>query len=485
MALRVLMLRKSLSEKQAELKALRDTAAGFEAREAELEKAIAEAGTDEERSTVEEAVTTFETEQRDNAEAIKKAETEICGIEQQIAELEEAEKQARAKQTGAVAPAGKERNIMTNPEQRTSFFGMTVQQRDAFFARGEVTDFLTRVRELGTQQRAVSGAELGVPEVVLELLRNNMDKYSKLVKYVRLKPVKGKARQNVAGAIPEGIWMESVKATLSELELSFTQVEVDGYRIGGYIPIDNAYLEDDDNLQLGTEIITMLGQAIGLGLDKAIVFGNGSKMPVGFVTRLAAATKPSWWGDKQGDFTDLSTSNVLKLNINTKTGAEFYAELVKALGVAAPDYSTSAAPVWIMNRKTHIALNAKALAFNNAAALVAGVSNTMPVVGGEIVELSFIPDNQIVGGFMDLYLLVERAEARIASSDIPFFLQEMTVFKGSARYDGKPVRGEGFVAVKFDNTAVKTEIDFAVAKKPTDKPAQGDGGEGGGEGDET
>lgn len=482
MALRVMMLRKSLSEKQAELKALRDTAAGFEAREAELEKAIAEAGTDEERSTVEEAVTAFETEQRGNAEAIKTAETEIRGIEKQIAELEEAEKQARAKQTGAGAPAGKERNIMANPEQRTNFFGMTVQQRDAFFAAPEVQDFITQVRKLARANRAVSGAELGVPTVALELLRNNMEQYSKLVKYVRLKPVKGNAHQNIAGTIPEGIWMEAVSATLSELELSFTQVEVTGYRVGGYIPIDNAYLEDDDNLNLGMEIITMLGQAIGLGLDKAIVFGTGDHMPVGFVTRLAAATKPTWWGNKQGNFTNLSTTNVLKLNINSKTGTEFFSDLVKALGVAAPDYSTAAAPVWIMNRKTHIAINAKALAFNSAAALVAGVNNTMPVVGGEIVELSFIPDNQIVGGFMDLYLLVERAGARIDSSDIPLYLQEMTVFKGSARYDGKPVRGEGFVAVKFDNTAVKTEIDFAVAKKPTDKPAQG---EGGGEGSET
>lgn len=472
MALRVLMLRKGLSEKQAELKALRETAAGFEAREAELERAIGEAGTEEERGTVEEAVTAFETEQRDNAKAIETAEKEIRGIEEQIAQLEQAEKQARAKQTGAGAPAGKERNIMANPEQRTRFFGMTVQQRDAFLAREDVADFLTRVRDIGAQKRAVSGADLGVPEVVLELLRDNMERYSKLVKYVRLKPVKGKARQNVAGTIPEGIWMESVKATLSELELSFTQVEVDGYRVGGYIPIDNAYLEDDDNLQLGTEIIAMLGQAIGLGLDKAIVFGTGSKMPVGFVTRLAAKTKPAWWGDKQGDFTDLSASNVIKLNINAKTGAEFFAELVKALGAASPRYSRAAAPVWIMNRKTHIDINAKALAFNAAATLVAGVNNTMPVVGGEIVELEFIPDNQIVGGFMDLYLLVERAGARIASSDIPFFLQEMTVFKGSARYDGKPVRGEGFVAVKFDNTAVAATVDFAQPK-----PAQGESGD--------
>ena len=37
--------------------------------------------------------------------------------------------------------------------------------------------------------------------------------------------------------------------------------------------------------------MTMLGQSIGLALDKAIVYGTGVKMPLGIVTRLAQASK--------------------------------------------------------------------------------------------------------------------------------------------------------------------------------------------------
>lgn len=53
MALKVLVLRKRIEPLQAELEQLRTAASSFEAREAELEQAINEAATDEERGVVE------------------------------------------------------------------------------------------------------------------------------------------------------------------------------------------------------------------------------------------------------------------------------------------------------------------------------------------------------------------------------------------------------------------------------------------------
>lgn len=53
MALKVLVLRKRIEPLQAELEQLRTAASSFEGREAELEQAINEAATDEEREVVE------------------------------------------------------------------------------------------------------------------------------------------------------------------------------------------------------------------------------------------------------------------------------------------------------------------------------------------------------------------------------------------------------------------------------------------------
>lgn len=345
-------------------------------------------------------------------------------------------------------------------DARSRFYGMTYAQRDAFFAREDVTAFLTRTREMLGQQRAVSGAALGIPEVMLDIVRDNINRYSKLIGYTRLRQVRGKARQNIVGTVPEAVWTEMVGA-LNEMTITINQIETDGYKVGGYVFVSNCYLDDDDNIGLATEILDQLGQAIGYALDKAILFGTGTKMPVGIATRLAAAEQPAWWGTNQGAFTALATTNVIKANSAAKNGEEFYADLITALGAADPKYSNGT-PVWVCNHKTHIALQSKALAFDSAAALTAGVTSEMPIIGGQIVELDFVPDNEIIGGYMDLYLLAEREGTTLEQSREVKFIEDQTAFKATARYDGKPVRGEAFVVVRYDNVAPVTSATFAA-----------------------
>lgn len=332
---------------------------------------------------------------------------------------------------------------------------------NAFYARSDVKEFLQSLRAMAASgRRSVSGAELTIPTVMLDMIRQNMGEYSQLIRYVRLRPVKGKARQNVMGKVPDGVWMEMAGA-LNELEFAFNQLETDGYKVGGYIPVDN-YLLSDSDVNLGEEILQNILHAIGRALDKAIVYGKGApgKMPVGFVTRLAQTSQPSYWGADQGDWTDLHSSNILKLDLASKTGEDFFQPLLTAMGKADPDYSTSKRTVWLCNRATHLDLMSRALNFNAAGTLVAGMSNRMPVEGGEFVELDFLPDYEILGGFLDLFTLVEREGASMARSEHVFFLEDKTVYKGTARYDGQPAVGEGFLAINYANTAVTTSYDF-------------------------
>lgn len=462
MALKVLLLRSKLSAVNATLAQLREQLDGFETREAELAADIEAAQTNEERAACETAIGEFEADRDKVTADIEAAEAEARSLTEQIEAAE-----ANAAEARGASPAEKNQRgahkTMPNHiagDAHSRFYGMTYAQRDAFFAREDVTAFLTRTREMLGQQRAVSGAALGIPEVMLDIIRDNINRYSKLIGYTRLRQVRGKARQNIVGTVPEAVWTEMV-GTLNEMTITINQVETDGYKVGGYVFVSNCYLEDDDNIGLATEILDQLGQAIGYALDKAILFGTGTKMPVGIATRLAAAEQPAWWGTNQGTFTNLSTSNVKKLNIAAKNGAEFYADLIGALGVADTKYSAGK-PVWVCNHKTHIDLQAKALAFNSAAALTAGVTSELPVIGGQIVELDFVPDNEIIGGYMDLYLLAEREGTTLEQSTEVKFIEDQTAFKATARYDGKPVRGEAFVVVRYDNVAPVTSATFAA-----------------------
>ncbi|NTW04538.1 MAG: phage major capsid protein [Peptococcaceae bacterium] len=453
--LRQLMLSKKIEQRKASLAELLEKEQELKTRSEGLEAAIDEAKTDEEIALVEEEADKLESEVNDLDEKKGKLEGEISALEGELEQL-------NSKDHGTDERSVQEkRNINQGGEIRmrgNGFFkDFSLEQRSSFLAREDVKDFLANTRGLIGQQRAISGAELTIPEVMLDLLRDNLNRYSKLISKVRLKPVPGKARQNISGSIPEGVWIEAV-GSLNELELKFNQVEVDGYKVGGFIPVPNATLEDSD-LNLASEIMDALGQAIGLAVDKAILYGTGTKMPLGIATRLAQASKPSSWDVDAPDWTDLRTSNLLKINPSGMTAEAFFAALLLDLGVARPNYAIGGT-FWAMNRKTKMALMSKAISFNAAGAIVAGMNNTMPIEGGEIIELDFVPDNDIIGGYGSLYLLAERAGAQLAASEHVRFIEDQTMFKGTARYDGMPVFGESFVIVNINNASATTTRDF-------------------------
>ena len=468
--LKALMLRRRIDLKKKDLAALREKLDGFKTRENELTQAIEEVETEEQRTAVEEEIAAFEQERDQAQESADQLEQEISELESELQAEEAAQNTnppadagtAGTESAGANDGAAEERTENRGGENRMirrTFARMSQQVRDAFFAREDVKGYLSEIRTAIKEKRAITGAGLTIPDVMLEMIRETVAEKSKLLPFVNLRGVGGKARQNITGTIPEAVWTEMC-AKINELDISFNQIEVDGYKVAAYIPVCNAVLEDSD-ISLADEIVLAIGVAMAKAIDKAILFGKGVKMPVGIVTRLAQTSEPADWDANGPAWTDLHSTNVKKLNIGSETGVTFFVALIEALGVAKPKYSSDGL-FWVMNRKTHIKVMTKALAFNASAALV---SNTtmMPVLGGTIVEFEDdeIADNEIIGGFGGNYLMAERAGVKFASSDIPLFLEDQTVFKGTARYDGKPVAGEAFVIVNFANTNPTTEKDFA------------------------
>lgn len=458
MALKALLLRKQLDDKKKALEELRARDAEFQSREAELETAIGEAESEEDKAAVEGLVNEFEQDKQSHEENKTKLAGEVEQLERDL-EAEEAKQTpppAAAPAPETAPAAGGERkddNIMSM--KRRGFFGLDRNQRDAFLGQEDVKEFLQRVRTLGKENRGITGAELTIPTVFLEMIRENITKYSKLIGKVALRPVPGNARQNIMGTVPEAVWTEMC-ANLNEMTLSFNQIEVDGYKVGGFIAICNAVLEDSD-LNLASEIMDAIGQAIGYALDKAIVYGTGTKMPVGIMTRLAQTAKPNDWGTNAPAWKDLSTTNLV--TVTGKTGVELYRSIILNAGVAKSTYSRGPL-TWIMNETTKAQLTAEALSVNAAGAIVSGQSNTMPVVGGDIVTLDFIPVGDVIFGYMDLYLLAQRAGAQLAQSEHVRFLEDQTVFKGTARYDGMPVFGEAFGAMNIAGKAPATTATF-------------------------
>lgn len=352
-------------------------------------------------------------------------------------------------------------NIRSLPKSQRVFDALSGEQRQAIIADNTMQEFLKELRSMKGQQRAVSGAELTIPVVMLDLIAENMYRYSKLLDRVRVRNVRGEARQTIAGTVPEAVWTEMC-GSINELSFVFNQITLDGYKVAGFVPVCNSILEDND-VNLAGWIVEMLSEAVGLAMDKAILYGKGaaSKMPLGIVTRLAQSAQPSDYPANAPAWVDLHTSNIIKIDGTTSTGAEFWAKLMEAIGNTYTRYSRGEM-FWAMNSKTYAKLRSKLITFTATGDVVANLYGTLPVITGNVDVLEFIPDGDIIGGYGDLYLLALRSGMTIESSREVQFIQDNTVFKGKQRADGMPVIPGAFVAININNVNVTTAMDFAA-----------------------
>mgnify|MGYP005784200127 CR=1 FL=1 len=455
MALRALLLRSRLDAKKKSLQELREKDPEFEKREKELEEAIGEMTedtSDEDREAVEKQAEEFQKEKNDHEKEKKDLEEEIEGIEEEIRKEEEKQPKPGREEERGGNRGMEERRVAAG---RGNFYGLSIQERDAMMAREDVKGFLSRVRECIKEKRALTNVGLTIPDVMLPMIRQVTEETSKLMKHVTVQQVSGTARQNIMGEIPEGIWDEMC-ASIKELDLAFYNMEMDGYKVSGYFAVCNATLEDSD-VALAAELINALGKAIGKAVDKAILYGKNVKMPMGIVTSLLLQEAPEKYPATGRTWEDLSTSHVI--TGKTATGIALFQDIVTASGIIDNDYDTNAI-TWVMNKKTHTKLIAESMGVNSAAAIVAGMSS-MPVIGGAIEELKYIPDDTIIFGYFGNYKLVERAGTKIAQSEHARFLEDQTVFKGTARYDGDLAIREAFAVYGIGKAPTTTAPAFA------------------------
>lgn len=464
MALKALRIRRSIDSKNELLHQLMEKDESFRTRETELEAAIMEAKTDDDLATVDQEVEKFEAEKSAHEDEKQRLAQEIEGLE---ADLEKLEEETPAPAARSNPPKErkdsmnlKDIKIRSLPMQVRAFDALTHEQRSAIVARDDVKEFLSRLRSMKGQTRDVSGAELTIPIVFLDLIAENMFRYSKLLNRVRVRNVNGQARQTIAGTVPEAVWTEMCGA-INELTFSFNQVTVDGYKVAGFVPICNSVLEDND-ISLAGWVVEMLSESVGYAMDKAILYGKGaaSNMPMGIVTRLAQTAQPDNYPANAPAWVDLHTSNILKVD-SSQDEVTFWAALAVAAGNTYTKYARGT-QFWAMNSKTLATLKSKLITFAASGELLARFNGVMPIIDGDVDVLEFMPDGDIVGGYGDLYLLAMRSGMTIESSREVQFIQDNTVFKGKQRADGQPVIPGAFVAININNTSVTTAMTFAA-----------------------
>lgn len=466
--LKALVLRTRIDAAKKALEALRAKDADFEKREADITKAVEEAAEmaegDEKveaQRAVESEAEKFDSEKAAHEEEKTKLGDSIREMENELAEIE------KDQDTTPTAPTEERKKGEIKIMKRNKFF-RNVENINEMFQREDIKAYLGEVRSCIKNKRELTNVGLTIPEVFIGIIKENVFEYSKLYKHVNVQSISGNGREVVQGTVSEAIWTECC-AVLNEMSLAFNDVEVECYKVAGYYKVCNAVLEDND-IDLATKLLEALSQAIGLAVDKAILYGRNSittqKMPLGVVSRLAQTEQPATYPATARAWENLSATNIISIAAGL-SGAALFEQIVLASGAAKSDYSRGEL-VWVMNRKTYTKLVAKTISVDAQGRVVSGVSDRMPVIGGVIEVLNFVPDNTIIGGFFDLYLLGERAGAKFAQSEHVFFIQDQTAFKGTARYDGQPVIAEAFVVIGLEGTTPSASaVAFAPDKANT------------------
>lgn len=416
--LKQLMIAKKIEQRKAALAELEEQERGLQTRAEQVEAALSEAQTEEELAAVEEEIRKIEAENAELTDKKTKLQAEIDELENELEELNSKEP----------INTNKERNDKKMTEKRA---------KEEYFTR-EVEDFYKELRTR-LQARAngqvlppgEAGAELIIPDIVVNRIRERIGDYTTLYPLVDLVRAAGRVKLILDVDTGEASWVEMRGAIPEEDDSHLTAVEFDGFKVGRVVYIDNSLLEDSI-INLDDYLTKRIARSIAKALDKAILLGEGptNKQPVGIIHQIPSENQVS-------------------------APAEYEA-LIPLLGLIDTGEDATGEIVCVVHRQTYYSRLANLTLHVDAAGKdVVMLPNLQQpnFLGLRVVFSNYMPKDKLLFGVFDKYTLVEREGTRIDMSGHFKFREDQTAIRGIGRYDGKPVIPEAFVLVTLEDTA--------------------------------
>lgn len=412
-----LRINRELQLREAELRALEEKSAELKTREEGLEQSLTEAVSQEDLDLVDQGIQALGEEQTQHSSETDRVKQEIEKLQRELRDLDS--RQREAKQT---LRNNREEKGMEALDQKTREYMGNLSVREAYgtlMQREEVREFFSALHDVALNKRAIASADLTIPEVVVNRIRMRMGDYGALYGEVEVLQLNGTARVVMDGEIPEAIWTEMCD-TLQELGLGFKAVELDGYKLGGFVPVCNAILEDSF-ISLAAYVEDRLARAIVKGRDNAILNGTGATghQPIGIVPSIIDANK-----------------------VTVTDAADNIPKIMESLGLIDTGEDDVGEIIAVMRRQTYYSQIMPHQILSTAAGTIAAPSINSPYIAGaglRVVFSQYAPANAVILGEFKKYLLGERMGIQIARSEHVRFIEDQTVFKATARYDGKPI----------------------------------------------
>lgn len=422
--LKVLMLNKKAEKLREELENLSTREAELVAKSEELAEAIEEVETEEELEVVEGEVNEVSEEKEKLEEEKDELEEKLKEIEEEIAELEEKKPEDDEKERSGLQRGPEKRDMGVRNDMMVNKFE-TREQMLSRINKDENKEFYRAIIEhVKLKKRTLTGGDLTIPTDIVNMIHKRVADMNPLYNEITVHRLNGNGRVFVDGSIPKGIWTECCDP-LEELDFALKMIELDCYKVGGYTALCNAII-DDSAIDLINYIDERIAMSISLGLLDGIVLGDGNKKPLGFMN-----------------------ADIQKISVEPD-----FKSIVKAFGEIGEEGVQLGRYLAIMNRKTYYAyvISNMMRVGDNGQWVVTDEADAVFPDGTRIKIIDNVPENTIIVGDFKRYILGERKSMTITSSDHVQFIQDNTVIKGIARYDGKPAEASSFAILELEGS---------------------------------
>lgn len=391
----------------------------------ELEKAAEEAKTEEELAVVEDEANKLEAEQAELNEQKSKLQGEIEALERELEQISAGAVEGREQQQNDE----KRGDAKVKKEYHISQVRKMLETGE-YFQLPEVREFYEKFRQL----RAVAGAELTIPQVIINRILDIVGDYTTLYPRVDKIRVAGTARILIDTDTEPAQWLEQSGSIPTGDVGTPVSVDFDGFKLGKVVFVDN-YLLQDSLINLDDYVVRKIARALAKALDKAILHGEGAtqKQPEGIIPKIPANNQVTVQAD------DKLLVNLLKQIALVDTGEDSYGEIVAVMRRQT-----------FYNRLLEYTINV-----NSQGNVVGKLPNlTQPdLCGIPVVFNQNMPVDQVLFGVLEQYTMVIREDISLDRSEHVKFVEDQMAFRGKGRFDGKPLRPEAFALVTIEDVS--------------------------------
>jgi HK97 family phage major capsid protein len=285
---------------------------------------------------------------------------------------------------------------------------------------------------------AFDGAETLPPPTVINRVFEYLAENHELLRHINFRPA-APATEFIlrAGDVALAYW-GSLSSKIRELnEAGFKKIAMNLYKLSCYLPVSKSMLE------LGPEwldryVREVLAESMAMGLEKAIVDGDGKECPVGMIRNLEDGNYPVKTAIKINDLepVTLGTKIMAPLSNGGKRTVRNVIMVVNPL-----DYWEK-----IFGATTYL---------NNMGQYV---FNILPIPG-QFVQSSAMPAGKMCAGIADDYFMGVGFQQYLGYSDEHRYIEDERVYLTKVAANGRPLDNDSFHV--FDITGLKPAL-----KKP-------------------